>query len=379
MDGEKTQEKQPNKVEQPNNQKTSLDYKTLIKKIAESGDLCVLGMKGTCKTTLLMHLARTIKENANNHLIVFETFPKWIHEFDTLPYMVIKNEDVQPKENTPYLEDGSSIIQWSKDFKILNAETVIEFLKNNKDVIFLIECLEMEKISAFMTFVIYQIYRRQYLRAKAETLNTLNKNYWFLCEESHNLLDSSILAKTTFNKLRKMQAEFRNLKMHLICVTIRLQNLSPKIRSTMSLILSRVSLDDYQLKIRQLLKNSQFKEVITELPKGEFVIPELNRKLTTEPFKQIGKPYLWIQPIQPKPQTSTFYKSVPASNPIKPDLIQRIFNRIFKPKNNFSPAQSTNNGNEDSQDEQENKEMDDMFLLDPLNPQVYLKIRSQIK
>lgn len=71
-----------------------------------------------------------------------------------------------------------------KDFKILNAKTVIEFLKTNKDVIFLIECEEMEKISAFMTFVIYQIYRRQYLRAKAETLNTLNKNYWFLCEGS---------------------------------------------------------------------------------------------------------------------------------------------------------------------------------------------------
>ena len=143
-----------------------------------------------------------------------------------------------------------------------------------------------------MTFAIYTIYRKQYLRAKAETLNKLNLNYWFLAEESYNLLDSTVLAKTTFNKLRKMQGEFRNLKMHLICVTIRLQNLSPKIRSTMSLILSRVSLDDYQLKIRNLLRNSKYREEITKLEKGSFVFPELDLKLNVEPFQQIGKAVL---------------------------------------------------------------------------------------
>jgi hypothetical protein len=350
----KIQEKQ----EQPNSQKTSLDYKTLIKKIAESGDLCVLGMKGTCKTTLLMHLARTIKEDANNHLIVFETFPKWIYEFDSIPYMIIKNSDVQPKENTPYLEDGASIIQWSKDFKILNAETVIEFLKTNKDCIFLIECLEMERISAFMTFVIYQKYRRQYLRAKAETLNTLNKNYWFLCEEAHNLMDSTILAKTQFNKLRKMQAEFRNLKMHLICVTIRLQNLSPKIRSTMSLILSRVSLDDYQLKIRQLLRNSEFKNIITELPKGEFVFPELDQKLTTEPFQQIGKPFEYHTPEQTQPQAQFIDPwKAPKTMGFWQALKMAILGENKNPK-------SQNDNDTDDKDDKEDSQGDGLMTLE---------------
>ena len=68
---EKLEEKQANESQ-------NLNYNSLIKKIADNGDLCVLGMKGTCKTTLLQHLARTIKEDGNNHLIVFETFPKWI-------------------------------------------------------------------------------------------------------------------------------------------------------------------------------------------------------------------------------------------------------------------------------------------------------------
>jgi len=287
------------------NKKEPLDYKVLIKKIAENGDLCVLGMKGTCKTTLLMHLARTIREDSSNHLIIFETFPKWIKEFDKIPYMTITDAMIQEKENLPFLEEDKSYIQWSKDFTVANAEDIIQFLKTNKDVLFLIEAEDMERISAFMTFIIYTVYRRQYLRARAGNLETVNENYYFICEEAHNLLDSTVLAKKTFNRLRKMQAEFRNLKMHLICVTLRLQSLSPKIRSTMSILCSRVSLDDYQLKVRNLLRNSEFKDVITELPKGQFVFPELDLLLTTEPFKQNGAPYevkLQVEQQQPKPQ-----------------------------------------------------------------------------
>jgi len=56
-------------------------------------------------------------------------------------------------------------------------------------------------------------------------------------------------------------------------------------------------LDDYQLKIRNLLRNSKYRDIITPLPKGEFVFPELNLKLKTEPFIQEGKPYQW----KPKP------------------------------------------------------------------------------
>jgi hypothetical protein len=272
-------------------QNSPLNYRSLIEKITENGDLCVLGMKGTCKTTLLMQLARTIRAEQSNHLIIFETFPKWIKEFDSIPFLTISDNDVQQKENLPFLEDDKSYIQWSKDYSILNAGAILEFLKTNKDVIFLIECEDMEKISAFMTFVIYSIYRKQYLRAKAECLDKVNESFWFLCEEAHNLMDSTVLAKKTFNRLRKMQAEFRNLKMHLIVVTLRLQSLSPKIRSTMPILCSRVSLDDYQLKVRNLLKSSAFRDTITELPKGEFIFPETDQKLTVEPFKQNGTPY----------------------------------------------------------------------------------------
>lgn len=280
----------------------SLNYKSLIQTTCEYGDLVILGLKGTTKTTLLMHLARTLRTEQNNRVIIFETFPKWIHEFDAIPFMTIKDSDVQLSEEMPYLENDRSYIQWSKDFQIVNAKEVIEFLKKHKDVIFLIEAEDMEKISAFMTFVIYQIYRKQYLRAKAECLEKVNENFWFIVEESHNLLDSTVIAKKTFNKLRKIQNEFRNLKMHLVCVALRLQDLSPKIRSKMSILLARVSLDDYQLKVRNLLRNSKYRDIITDLPKGKFVFPQLDLMLSTEPFIAKGKPYEVKPILKQKPQ-----------------------------------------------------------------------------
>jgi hypothetical protein len=91
-------------------QNHSLNYKSLIKTTCENGDLVILGLKGTCKTTLLMHLARTLRAEPNNHVIVFETFPKWIHEFDQIPFMAIADSEVQCCEDMPYLEEDRAYI-----------------------------------------------------------------------------------------------------------------------------------------------------------------------------------------------------------------------------------------------------------------------------
>jgi DNA polymerase III delta prime subunit len=295
----------------------SLNYNSLIKAITDNGDLLILGSKGTTKTTLLMHLARELRKDSKNHIIIFETFPKWIKEFDNCPYITIADSDIQPKQNLPHLQEDKTYIQWSKDFAILNADYVTKFLKENKDGIHLILSDDMEKISAYMTFVLYSIYRKQYQRAYYGRLESVNENFWFLVEESHNLLDSSTVQKKTFQKLRKIHNEFRNLKM--VCVALRLQDLNPKIRSKMSILLSRISLDDYQLKVRALLRNSQYKDVITELPKGTFVYPELDFELKTEPFKQEGAPYQW----KPKPTEQ------PIPEPEKPTAKKGFWSKLF--------------------------------------------------
>lgn len=277
-----------------------MNYKTLIEKV--SGDLIILGVKDSCKTTMLMHMARELRLNPKNRTIIMETFPKWIHQFDNIPYMVIHDSDVVQKENYPYLEQDKSIIRWSKDYAVLNAEDVIEALRENKDMIFLIECQDMEKISAFMTFIIYWFYRKQYQRAKQNCLETVNEHIWLLAEESHNLLDSTVIAKKTFNKLRKWQNEFRNLNMHMVCVALRLQDLSAKIRAKMSILTAKVSLDDYQLKVRNLLRNSKYRSEITRLEKGKFVFPETDNIIETTPFKQNGQPFEYKPMPKPEPK-----------------------------------------------------------------------------
>jgi Cdc6-like AAA superfamily ATPase len=184
---------------------SGLDYKSLIEKVTENGDLLILGNKGTCKTTVLQYLCRELRVDKSNHVIIFETFPKWIHEFDSIPYMVINDNQVQPKENKAYLEENKSFIQWSKDYDILNESEVLEFLKENKDCLFMVQCEDMERITAFMSFIIYSVYRKQYQRAFYDRLDRINEKYWFMIEESHNLLDSTTVQKKTFQKLRKEQ------------------------------------------------------------------------------------------------------------------------------------------------------------------------------
>ena len=46
--------------------------------------------------------------------------------------MIIKDEQVQPKENKAFLEENKSFIQWSKDYDILNEKAYCNFLRKTK-------------------------------------------------------------------------------------------------------------------------------------------------------------------------------------------------------------------------------------------------------
>ena len=298
-----------------NHQIKSMDYKSLIEKV--SGDLVILGAKDTCKTTLLKHLARELSKDARNTVVIMETFPKLIFELDNnFGYFIIANSDVQEYETSMQLDMGYSYIQWAYNYHLVCAKQLEQVLKTERNLIILVECEDMEKISFVMTQIIYYYYRKQYQRAKQNCLHTINEQIWFLVEEAHNILDSTVIAKKVFNKLRKIQNEFRNLDMHMICVALRLQDLNPRIRTKMSILLARVSLDDYQLKIRALLRNSVYRDEITNLEKGQFVFPQTDEIIETQPFQQINKPFE-IQFIDTPKQS-------------KPSLLKRIISKIMR-------------------------------------------------
>jgi len=285
-----------------NSEQAFEQLKFLREQILRFGDAVIISSKGLGKTTLLKWLIRTFREQPENRCIVFETFPKLIHELDKMPYMVIEDSDVVATNEYPYVQKGDSYLIWNTNYFLVNEEQVKDFLDKNKDVIFLIEVQDLDRIAWFMASVIYYFYRKRYLTAKRYGLEKIKENTIFFCEESYAMLDRAVISKTLFNRLRKWHGEMRNLKCHMVCVGLRMQSLNAEIRAKMGLILSRCSLDDFDLKINRILRKSKYRNKILDFQIGDFLYTTTDFKFHVQPFIQKGIPYLWQPTIKPKPQ-----------------------------------------------------------------------------
>jgi hypothetical protein len=257
-------------------QQNHVDLKTLCSEILKFGGLFIVANKGMGKTNTLQCLARELRKDAKNKVIIFETFPKWIHEFDTIPYV--------------YIEDGD-VIESDNSFKNLRNREVKRLLNIHKDLIFCLAIEDIERLSFFMSSVIYDVYRKRYLTSYKYGLEAIKENLIVIVEESQNLFDSTVLNKTVFRRLRKIYTESRNFKIHYVMASQRLQDLNTKIRARARLLVGRVSLDDYELKISRLLRNSSYRKEVLNFRIGKFVYPALDSLICFDKFQQHGKPY----------------------------------------------------------------------------------------
>ena len=275
------------------------DLKTIVQDILRFGDMLIIANKGMGKTVSLMDLTRQLRAMDNTRVIIFETFPKWIHEFDTIPYMVIHDNDVVQTEYTIDMQDF--FLKHQTDYSVLKGNEIKEALKSNKDLTFLMEIDDTERISFFIYSIVKYFYRRNYLTAYKYGLDKIKENVVFVCEESQNLFDASIISKKVFNKLRKMYSETRNLKLHFLMASQRLVDLNTKIRGRTKLMIGKVNIDDFDLKVRRILRYSKHRKEILNLARGSFLYPELDVIVKFPLFKQHGKPYQF-KPIIQKPQ-----------------------------------------------------------------------------
>lgn len=257
-------------------QQSFVDLKTLCSEILTFGGLFVVANKGCGKTNSLMEIARELRKDARNRVVIFETFPKWLHEFDTIPYVYIQDCDVIETDNS---------------FKNLRHREVKGLLNTHRDLLLCLAIQDVDRLSFFMSQVIYHFYRQRYLTAYKYGLEAIKENIVFLCEESQNLFDSTILNKILFRRLRKIYSESRNFKIHYVMTSQRLQDLNTKIRARTRLLVGRVSLDDYELKISRLLRHSQYRKEVLEFEIGKFVYPSKDSVIRFEKFEQQGKPY----------------------------------------------------------------------------------------
>ena len=242
----------------------NISIEGLLNDVYSYGDLLVVANKGIGKTNMLMILAKKLRENSDNKVIIMEDFPNWCLKFDKIPYMIVRDEIVEETKGN----------YGQKEYVVNNEDKFIESVENNKDFLFTMEISDIERSAYFIYEIVKHFYRKQYIR-KYRNFNS-KQRIIFIIEESQNVFDSSVINKRVFNRLRKIFAVSRNLNIHFIMASQRLQDLNTKIRGRCRLLIGQVSLDDYELKIRRLLRHSKYNKQILTFDRGKFLYPALD-------------------------------------------------------------------------------------------------------
>ena len=279
----------------------------LISNMFTYGDILILGNKGTGKTNALMCLAEQIRQDKKTKLVIIETFPKWINEFNEVPYLIINNEDVINVKKRRYFNKYYYIpeselycsydlfkrimVNDSNETWIQRGTEIENFIEQNKNVLFTLYIENLEKNVQF-TYAVISYYYKKAIEKELQGLEP--DNVVFVIDETQNLFDYSLLGRKNLNSLRKIYNEARNLNIHFIMCTQRLQDISTKIRGRTLLLIGKVNMDDWKLKVEKLCKNSTYKNQILHLQVGQFLDLEQDRIIQFEKFKQEkNKPYIW--------------------------------------------------------------------------------------
>jgi len=321
-------------------QQNNIQLKTLINNILSFGDLLLIANKGVGKTNALKVLSSELRKLPDTRVIIFETFPKFALEFENVPFLRIKDKDVTETRHTIDMEDY--FLRHERDYCVLRGEEIKEALTKHKDIIFTIEIKDMERIAFFVYSVVNHFYRRAYLR--------LYKNYdkteriVFVVEESQNIFDSSTISKKLFNRMRKIFSEARNLDLHFVMCSQRLQDLNTKIRGRTRLMLGNVSLDDYELKVRRLLRNSKYRTEILEFERGTFLYTATDKIIK---FPKFETENILDKPWEIQPQTNP--------QPKKKGFFGKVWDILTIPAQNATP--SHNNTDEDLDEIEEESEL----------------------
>ena len=324
-------------------QQNNGQLKPIVKDVLDFGDLLLIANKGVGKTNSLMVLANEFRKLENTRVIIFEDFPKWCLEFDNIAYMIIHDSDVIETSHTIDVEQY--FLRHERDYSVLKGSEIKQALTENKDLIFVSEIQDIERQTFFIYSIIQHFYRKQYLRAYKQYKK--HERIIFIIEESQNVFDSTTVSKKLFNRLRKIFSVARNLDLHFVLASQRLQDLNTKIRGRTRLMLGNVSIDDYELKIRRLLRHSNYRKEILRFERGLFLYVAKDHKIKFPRFVQNGKPYEYIPIIeksQPKPQ--------------RKGIFQRLRDVLNKPIIN----NKVYDYEEEYQREQEENELDVDFL-----------------
>jgi len=330
-------------------------YQNQIAKILselKNRDLFIVSVKGHGKTVATQNLAMEIVKNRNNKLIVFETFPKWCLEFAYANFIEIKPNWIIESEKIIDVENA--LVRHERSYTIRHGDLINQFLKQNKHHIFLISNQDIEKIAFFEYNIIYKYYRRAYdLLRKGYKLNN---HVYFVLEESQNSLAKSVLSSKLFRRYRKLFSEMRNMNLHMVLLSQRIQDLSTYFRSRCSLGIGKISLDDYDLKVKRLLSplGKKTRNQVLDLPRGSFYFTSIHETVAFPKWN----------PQKPNEFKPIIQKQQEAKPQPKQSLVQRIIKKL-KHNDNVNLYDSLESAEQDKQDAQnEDEDLEDLGFFE---------------
>ncbi|MGB9855848.1 MAG: AAA family ATPase [Caldisericum exile] len=308
----------------------------LLSSMFTYGDLLLIGNKGAGKTNSLMVLAdKLIQKNIKT--VIIEDFPKWINNFRKIPSIVIHSNDILEVKKRTYLgytyytiEDDVSynkndllkIKADNREYWIQNAANILNALDIDSSILFtsMVERLDLNTILTFA------IIRQIYDVANNKLLRGIEPEpVVFIIEEAQNIFEYSLMGRKIYNELRKIYNESRNLNMHFIMCTQRLQDISTKIRGRTLLLIGKVNRDDWILKVERLTRESKHQKEILNLKAGQFL--DLNTDTIIE-FPLYRKPEILEERTEQLRQTE---KAIMPPI-IEKSLIRKFFDKILGAK-----------------------------------------------
>jgi hypothetical protein len=324
-------------------------FELMVNESLRCGGLHLVASKGHGKTRFLFSIADYIRTLENSRLICFDGSLAWLYNFSQIPTFNINEADITAKDTRHTLELEHYNFNWRL------VETA---LNNHEDILFRLKTKKPSKRGfAIRTIINYldDIQRQQI--EDSETHTPLKQIAYFI-EESQDCFNNRSTARndseiflTTFN-------EARNNKESFFTASQRLNDMSKTLRTKQVYCFGKINSEDVNPQIRRIEKLNSVD--LTTLPLRPWFYE--GKTFESPQWTQNKKPYIINSEIRKEynqPNQPINYKLIPASEPKNKSLFAKILNAIF-------PAtQNTNNSNEDSEDETENKEMDDMFLLNP--------------
>lgn len=333
-------------------QQNNGELKTVIDKTLEFGDILLISNKGYGKTNSLMVLAKRFMELENCRVFIFEDFPKFAVEFDSgIHYIRVLDNDVV--ETKDAIDISDYYLSHTKDFTVQRGSFYNQALEDNKNLIFTMEIKDIERKAFFIYSIVQHFFRKAYLRA----YKNYNKHekVIFIIEESQNCFAQATLNRKIFNRLHSIFNVARNLDLHFILASQRFTDLNPKIRNRTQLLISRINIDDYELRIHRLLRHSQYREKVLDLAKGEFLFTTTDKIVHFPKYESNSKPQEYKskpKPQEPQAKKKSFlrklWENIP---PRKKDIVIRGKPQEQEPQETTEQEFQENEDEEDLLDE----------------------------